>query len=57
MGKGGVDDNAGDDPEFGAEARRKVSPAQLLEIVSLFARCVFTAHTANRGKLPSRVSS
>ena len=41
------DDEEGDiedDPELGTEARRKVSPAQRLEIVSLFVCCIPVAH-------------
>ena len=41
------DDEGGDiedDPELGTEARRKVSPAQRLEIVSLFICCISVAH-------------
>ena len=41
------DDEGGDiedDPELGTEARRKVSPAQRLEIVSLFVCCIPVAH-------------
>lgn len=57
--KGGSDTECEveDGSEFGTEARRKVSPARLLEIVSLFACHIFLAHAANRGRLPSRVSS
>ena len=57
MGEGDTEGDAGDNAEFGAEAKRKVSPARLLEIVSLLACCIFMAHTANRERLPSRVSS
>ena len=44
----GVDDGAEDDAEPGSEARRRVSPAQLLEIVSSSARFIFVAYIANR---------
>ena len=48
----GVDDDGKDDmeddveDESGTEVRRKVSRAQLLEIVRYFARCIFVAHSA-----------
>jgi hypothetical protein len=52
------EDDAEDDPEFGTGARRKVTAAQRLEIVrSLARRIKFTAHAANRERLPSQVSS
>jgi len=45
------------DREDEDDAGQKVSPAQLLEIVSLFTCHAFIAHTKSRGRLPSRVSS
>jgi hypothetical protein len=52
------EDDAEDDPEFGMGARQKVTAAQRLEIVRLLTRRIkFTAHTANRERLPSQVSS
>jgi len=44
-----VDEDAEDtesDSESETNARRKVSPEQLLKIVSLFARCILIAHAA-----------
>ena len=57
--KGGsdVEDEVGDDSEFGTEARRKVSPAQLLEIVSFLACYIFIPHAANRGRSLSQALS
>ena len=39
-----------DELEFGTERRQKASPAQLLEIVSLFISHIFVAYTTNRGR-------
>ena len=45
-----ADGDAEEDSELRVKARQRVSPARLLEIVSLFDHCIFVAYTVNRGK-------
>ena len=45
-----TEDDVEEDSELGVKARRRASPAWLLEIVSFLARCIFIAYAGNRGK-------
>ena len=52
-----AEDNVEDESEFGTEAKRKVSPARLLEIVSSLACPTFVAHIANHEQRKITIAS